>query len=103
VVVHDGLVDPDDPAALHRPSARLISVAKQPCAPHHAAGRDQRAAGAARRSPGGDVVRLKGGDPLIFGRGGEEAEAARAAGVAVEIVPGISCGAWRRRRRRRSR
>jgi uroporphyrin-III C-methyltransferase len=36
------------------------------------------------------VVRLKGGDPLIFGRGGEEAEAARAAGIAVEIVPGIS-------------
>jgi uroporphyrin-III C-methyltransferase len=88
VIVHDGLVGPDV-LALARADARLISVAKQRA--RHTLPQEEINALLVREAlKGHDVVRLKGGDPFIFGRGGEEAEAAHAAGVPVQIVPGIS-------------
>ncbi|MEM9312942.1 MAG: uroporphyrinogen-III C-methyltransferase [Pseudomonadota bacterium] len=88
VLVHDGLVSADI-LAMAPASARLISVAKSRA--RHTLPQDDINALLIREALAGrDVVRLKGGDPLIFGRGGEEAEDARAAGVTVEIVPGVS-------------
>ncbi|MEO9463561.1 MAG: uroporphyrinogen-III C-methyltransferase [Marinomonas sp.] len=88
LIVHDGLVS-NDILSLARPDAELISVAKQR-ARHTLPQDDINALLIREAQKGRDIVRLKGGDPLIFGRGGEEAEDARAAGIAVEIVPGIS-------------
>jgi len=88
LIVHDGLVDPAI-LALAGPKARLISVAKQRS--RHTMPQEEINALLVREALAGrEVVRLKGGDPFIFGRGGEEAEACHAAGVAVEVVPGIS-------------
>lgn len=88
VVVHDGLVSREI-LSLCSPRARLISVAKSRA--HHTLPQEEINLLLVREAQAGrDVVRLKGGDPLIFGRGGEEAELARAHGVPVEIVPGIS-------------
>ncbi len=88
LVVHDGLVDPAI-LALAQPQARLVSVAKRR-AKHTMAQADICALLVREALAGHDVIRLKGGDPFIFGRGGEEAEACRAAGVPVEAVPGVS-------------
>ncbi|AKH42366.1 uroporphyrin-III C-methyltransferase [Altererythrobacter atlanticus] len=88
IVVHDGLIDPSL-LDLAPANARLISVAKRRS--KHTLPQDQICELLVREAlAGNDVVRLKGGDPFVFGRGGEEAEACRAAGVPVEIVPGIS-------------
>jgi uroporphyrin-III C-methyltransferase len=88
LVVHDGLVDPAVLALAH-PDADLISVAKSR-ARHTLPQHEINALLVREARAGRDVVRLKGGDPLVFGRGGEEAEACRAAGVPVEIVPGVT-------------
>lgn len=88
VIVHDGLVD-DAVLALANPAAQRISVAKQRSrhsVPQHRI--NEILIEGARA--GHLVVRLKGGDPFIFGRGGEEVEACRASGVSVEVIPGIS-------------
>lgn len=88
LIVHDGLVDPAI-LAMARPGARLISVAKSRS--RHTMKQEAINALLVREALAGhDVVRLKGGDPFVFGRGGEEAEACRAASVPVEVVPGIS-------------
>jgi uroporphyrin-III C-methyltransferase/precorrin-2 dehydrogenase/sirohydrochlorin ferrochelatase len=88
VVLHDGLVS-DEVLALVRRDARRIAVAK------HGGGAqvpqaeiDARLVELARQ--GLTVVRLKGGDPFVFGRGGEELRVLRAAGIPYEVVPGIT-------------
>ncbi|QZH75430.1 MAG: uroporphyrinogen-III C-methyltransferase [Erythrobacter sp.] len=88
LIVHDGLVDPAILALAHC-DARLVSVAKQR-ARHTLAQDDINALLVREALAGRDVVRLKGGDPFVFGRGGEEMESAQAAGVRVKVVPGIS-------------
>ena len=88
LIVHDGLVDPAI-LAMARPACRMISVAKSRA--RHSLPQDQINALLVREALlGNDVVRLKGGDPFIFGRGGEELEACQAAGVPVQVVPGVS-------------
>lgn len=90
VLLVDDLVS-DEIVALASPTARVVRVGKR---------------GGCRSTPqafidrlmisealaGENVVRLKGGDPFIFGRGGEEAEHLRAAGVQVRVINGITSG-----------
>jgi uroporphyrinogen III methyltransferase/synthase len=87
VVVFDRLV----PAALLElapPGALLVDVGKRPGEPR----RQDQIHGllVEHGAQGKTVVRLKGGDPFVFGRGSEEAEALRAAGVDYEVVPGVT-------------
>lgn len=87
IVFHDALVHPETVALAVR--AQKIAVGKR-CGKHSTAQQfiNKRLVDAARRH--GVVVRLKGGDPMLFGRAQEEIAALEAAGIACEVVPGIT-------------
>ncbi|WP_396643730.1 uroporphyrinogen-III C-methyltransferase [Microbacterium sp.] len=88
VVVHDRL-GPTGVLAELGDDVELIDVGKRPH--HHPVPQDEiNALLIDRAARGLRVVRLKGGDPFVYGRGGEEVLACRAAGIPVEVVPGIS-------------
>ncbi|HEY4030845.1 MAG TPA: uroporphyrinogen-III C-methyltransferase [Caulobacteraceae bacterium] len=88
VVVHDRLTPPEL-LVLARPGARLIDVGKRKS--RHTLPQDGiNGLLVALALQGLKVVRLKGGDPFVFGRGGEELLALREAGVEAEVVPGVT-------------
>jgi uroporphyrin-III C-methyltransferase len=90
VALVDDLVDPGVLRWLRR-SARVVHVGKRGgCVSTPQAFIEKLMVAEAQR--GETVVRLKGGDPFVFGRGGEEVDALRAAGVAVEVVSGLTAG-----------
>src|SRR5207237_125008 len=88
LVLHDALVDPSV-LRLCGPRTRVVDVGRR--AGRRGVSQEEvndllvSAAGDGR-----DVVRLKGGDPFVFGRGGEELEAVLAAGIEVRVIPGVS-------------
>jgi uroporphyrin-III C-methyltransferase len=87
VVVHDRLSDADL-LDLVPPAAELVDVGK--CKGAGARQEEINAVLVDRARRGLRVVRLKGGDPFVYGRGGEEADALLAAGLEVEVVPGLT-------------
>ncbi len=92
VILHDALVE-DEVLELALPGTKVVDVG------HRSRGASKRVVSASDRrvplmireaSSGRRVVRLHGGDPFVFGRGGEEVEALTAAGISWEVVPGVS-------------
>jgi uroporphyrinogen III methyltransferase/synthase len=90
VILHDRLI-PAEALAGARPDAELIFVGKQGGGEQVPQQETQRLL-LDRARAGRSVVRLKGGDPFVFGRGGEEALACLEAGVPFEVVPGVTAG-----------
>jgi uroporphyrin-III C-methyltransferase len=91
VLLVDDLVNDEIVRTYARPSARVVYVGKRGgCKSTPQAFIEKLMVSAAQE--GHQVVRLKGGDPFIFGRGGEEVEALRAAGIDVSVVNGITSG-----------
>ncbi len=90
VVLYDRLIPPE--ALAHaRPGADIVYVGKEgegPQFPQH----DTHALMLEHARAGRRVVRLKGGDPFVFGRGGEEALVLKQAGIPFEVVPGVTAG-----------
>ncbi len=89
VVVFDALVD-ERVLEVLKPTAERIDVGKRPGFPVAQENINALLVLLASDRPDQLIVRLKGGDPYVFGRGGEEAEALQLAGVSCEVVPGVS-------------
>ena len=90
VVVYDRLVSPGV-LSLCNPKAKMVDVGKMPT--HHKVKQSEinkLLVKFAVEMPGATIARLKGGDPFVFGRGGEEALELVAAGVEFEVVPGVT-------------
>jgi uroporphyrinogen III methyltransferase / synthase len=90
VVLYDRLI-PSEALAHARPGAELVYVGKQGDGPQFPQDNTHRLLLEHARA-GKRVVRLKGGDPFVFGRGGEEALVLEEAGIPFEIVPGVTAG-----------
>ena len=90
VILFDQLVD-ERIRESFPPTAEKIFVGKEGGA-HHVTQDETMHLLVAKARAGKRVVRLKGGDPFVFGRGGEEAEACQAAGIPFEVAPGVTAG-----------